>query len=150
MQTIYQELKVWQYAFDLTLRMYDVIALLPPCESHNIADQMRRAATSLPLNIAEGASTDSAKMFLNHLHYAYSSGQELGVLLMLCFKLNYIDKKMFDERYDELDKFLRSLYKFTVNKERREAQNKLPFLREKQFEKLRDTHFSSFTFPSRP
>jgi four helix bundle protein len=128
MQTIYQELKVWRYAFDLTINMYDVVALLPPCESHNIADQMRRAAVSLPLNIAEGASCNSAKVYLNHLHYAYSSGQELGVLLMLCLKLNYIDKKMFDSKHEELDRFLRSLYKFIVNKERREAQKKLPFL----------------------
>ncbi|NQU78562.1 four helix bundle protein [Candidatus Woesearchaeota archaeon] len=129
MQTIYHNLKVWQYAFDLTLSMYEVVALLPPCESHNIADQIRRASTSLPLNIAEGASCNSVKVYMNHLHYAYSSGQELGVLLMLCFKLNYINNDMFDKKHDELDKFLRSLYKFIVNKERKEAQNKLPFLK---------------------
>jgi four helix bundle protein len=129
MQAIFKELKVWQYAFDLTIRMYDVVAHLPNCESHNLADQIRRAATSLPLNIAEGASCNSAKVYLNHLHYAYSSGQELSVLLMLCYKLNYIDEKLFNERFEELDKFLRSLYKFVVNLERKEAQKKLPFLK---------------------
>ena len=116
-------------AFDLTIRTYDVIALLPQCESRNIADQMRRTCTALPLNIAEGASSQTAKQFLSHLKYAYASGQELNVLLMLCFKLKYVDETLFSDRHQELETLLKSLYKFTLNLERKESQKKLPFLR---------------------
>jgi four helix bundle protein len=129
MQTNYKELKIWQMSFDLTVSMYDIITCLPQCESRNIADQMRRTSTSVPLNIAEGASSQTAKQFLNHLRYAYASGQELNVLLMLCHKLKYIDEKMFVERYDALDRCLRALYRFTLNLEQKEAKRKLGSMR---------------------
>jgi four helix bundle protein len=130
MQTAYQDLRIWQKAFELTHKFYDIIAVLPECESRNIADQMRRAVTSLPLNIAEGAGSQTSKMFLSHLKYAYASAQEIEVLLMLCFKLKYIDEATFNPLYGELDSFKRATYKFTVNLERKENQRKLGFLKE--------------------
>ena len=128
MQTNYKELKIWRMAFDLTVSTYDVIAKLPQCESRNIADQMRRTCTAIPLNIAEGASSQTAKQFLSHLRYAYASGQELNVLLMLAFKLGYIDEPLFTERHDALDKCMMALYKFTLNLERKEGLKKFHFL----------------------
>jgi len=130
MQTSYQDLKIWQYAFELTHKFYDVIAVLPECESRNIADQMRRAVTSLPLNIAEGAGSQTSKMFLSHLKYAYASAQEVEVLLMLCFKLKYINEETFKPLYEDLDRFKRATYKFTVNLERKENQRRFGFLKE--------------------
>jgi four helix bundle protein len=130
MQTSYQDLKIWQYAFELTHKFYDIIAVLPECESRNIADQMRRAVTSLPLNIAEGAGSQTSKMFLSHLKYAYASAQEVEVLLMLCFKLKYIDESRFKPLYEDLDRFKRATYKFTVNLERKENQRRFGFLQQ--------------------
>jgi four helix bundle protein len=130
MQTAYQDLKIWQYAFELTHQFYDIIAVLPECESRNIADQMRRAVTSLPLNIAEGAGSQTSKMFLSHLKYAYASAQEVEVLLLLCFKLKYIDEARFKPLYEDLDRFKRATYKFTVNLERKENQRRFGFLKE--------------------
>ena len=130
MQTAYQDLKIWQYAFELTHKFYDIIAVLPECESRNIADQLRRAVTSLPLNIAEGAGSQTSKMFLSHLKYAYASAQEVEVLLMLCFKLKCIDEARFKPLYEDLDRFKRATYKFTVNLERKENQRKFGFLQE--------------------
>jgi four helix bundle protein len=130
MQTAYQDLKIWQQAFALTPKFYDIIAILPECESHNIADQLRRAVTSLPLNIAEGAGSQTSKMFLSHLKYAYASAQEIEVLLMLCFRLKYVDEARFKQLYEELDAFKRATYKFTVNLERKENQRKFGFLKQ--------------------
>lgn len=129
MQTNFKELKIWRMAFDITIDSYDIIARLPQCESRNIADQMRRCCTAVPLNIAEGASSQTARQFLSHLKYAYASGQELNVLLMLCFKLNYIDEILFNKRFDSLDKCLRALYKFTLHLERKEGLKKFSFLK---------------------
>lgn len=109
----------------MAISTYDVITRLPQCESRNIADQMRRTCTAMPLNIAEGASSQTAKQFLSHLRYAYASGQELNVLIMLSFKLGYIDKNLFSERHESLDKCLRALYKFTLNLERSEAKKSM-------------------------
>ncbi|MBW2965098.1 four helix bundle protein, partial [Candidatus Woesearchaeota archaeon] len=127
MQTNYRELKIWTMAFENTVAIYDVIAKLPQCESRNIADQMRRTCTAVPLNIAEGASSQTARQFLSHLRYAYASGQELNVLLMLCFRLKYIDEVMFNEKYAALDSCLRAIYKFALNLELKEGLRKLPF-----------------------
>lgn len=130
MQTNYNDLKIWRMAFENTIAMYDVIAMLPQCESRNIIDQMRRTCTAVPLNIAEGASSQTAKQFLSHLRYAYASGQELNVLLMLCFRLKYIDETTFAQNHDALDRLLRAIYKFTLNLERKDAQKKLPFMKQ--------------------
>lgn len=129
MQTNYKELKIWRMAFDNAIDTYDIITRLPQCESRNIADQMRRTCTAMPLNIAEGASSQTAKQFLSHLRYAYASGQELNVLLMLSFRIGYIEEKMFNERHDSLDKCLRALYRFTLNLERKEGLKKFDLLK---------------------
>jgi len=135
MQTNYNELKIFRMAFDNAVAMYDVITALPQCESRNIADQMRRCCTAVPLNIAEGASSQTAKQFLSHLRYAYASGQELMVLLMLSLELKYVDGPEFKVQHDALDRCLRAIYKFTLNLERKEAQKKLPLFRQESIKK---------------
>lgn len=129
MHTNYQNLRIWKKSFALTLDVYKILAMLPMCESNNIIDQMRRAVTSLPLNIAEGASSKTTKMFINHLHYAYASAQELEVLLMLCIKLDYIPENNFSRAHVELDSLKSALYNFTTNLERKSSQERLSFLK---------------------
>ena len=101
----YQNLIVWKLAYNLVLDFYEIINALPDYESKNIADQMRRALTSMPLNIAEGGSSRYKRVFYNHLNYAYSSAKELEVLLMLCHDLKYIDGEHFNKLFDKLEKF---------------------------------------------
>jgi len=127
MPTDFKELKIWKFAFDIALHCYDVINSLPLAESNNIADQMRRACISLPLNIAEGSASKSTRMYHTHLRYAYASAQELIVLLMLCYKLNYIDKEKYLALYEEVDHFNRGAYKFIMNLEETELKKKMNF-----------------------
>ncbi len=125
MRTNYKELRIFRMAFENTILMYEIITSLPQCESRNIADQMRRTCTAIPLNIAEGASSQTAKQFLSHLRYAYASGQELMVLLQLCSRLGYVSEDRFLFHNERLDKCLRALYKFTLNLERVEARKNI-------------------------
>ena len=112
---------------DLVPAIYQVIAALPIEESNNLKDQMRRAATSLPLNIAEGASSKSMKLYLTHLNYAYASAQELTVALMLCYKLKYLEEEFFKRIFDQMDRFNRASYKFILNLEQKESKEKFDF-----------------------
>lgn len=112
--TDYKKLVVWRNAYQLVLDFYPIIERLPECESKNISDQIRRAVTSLPLNIAEGASSGFRKVFYNHMTYAYSSAKELDVLLMLLRDLKYITLDEYVNLDCKLDKFRTQTYKFML------------------------------------
>ena len=64
MVTNYQELIVWQKAMDLVTEVYRIAKLLPKEELYALSDQMRRAAVSVPSNIAEGQARNSTKEFI--------------------------------------------------------------------------------------
>ena len=63
----YKDLIVWQKAMDLVVEIYRLVKLLPKEETYALSDQMRRAAVSIPSNIAEGHSRSFAKEFVNFL-----------------------------------------------------------------------------------
>ena len=86
----YKDLKVWQKSMDLAEEVYHLIDLLPNKEIYSLADQMRRAAVSVPSNIAEGQQRRTPKEFLNYLSVARGSLAELETQLLLCVRFNYI------------------------------------------------------------
>jgi four helix bundle protein len=63
----YQDLKVWQKAIDLTAEIYRLVKCLPRDEQYALSDQMRRAAVSVPSNIAEGRGRGTNKEFVHYL-----------------------------------------------------------------------------------
>ena len=95
----YQELIVWQKATDLAVEIYKVAKKLPKEELYVLSDQMRRAAVSIPSNIAEGQSRSSKKEFIYFLSIALGSKAELETQLLLAVRIGYlvdpdIDKAM--------------------------------------------------------
>jgi four helix bundle protein len=72
---------------DFAVRIYEVSADLPEEERFNLTSQMRRAATSVPLNIAEGAACATHAEFARFLGYAYRSLKEIVTCLELCERL---------------------------------------------------------------
>ena len=72
-----EDLIVWQKAMDLTTEIYRLIKFLPREETYALSDQMRRAAVSIPSNIAEGHGRNSNKEFANFLSIARGSLTEL-------------------------------------------------------------------------
>lgn len=87
----YKQLKVWQKAMDLTTEIYKLVRLLPKEETYALSDQMRRAAVSIPSNIAEGQGRNSDKEFVNFLSVARGSLWELETQIEICERLGYID-----------------------------------------------------------
>ena len=89
----YQDLIVWQKSIDLVEEIYKLIRLLPREENYALANQMRRSAISIPSNIAEGQQRNSTKEFINFLSIAKGSNAELQTQLIICVRLDYLNKK---------------------------------------------------------
>jgi four helix bundle protein len=73
----YRDLKVWQQSMDFVVACYKVTTGFPSCEIYCLTSQLRRAAISVPANIAEGRGRRRTKEFLRHLEIAYGSLMEL-------------------------------------------------------------------------
>lgn len=85
----HHRLEAWQEAMSLTEEIYNLTGAFPREEIYGLSGQMRRAAVSIPSNIAEGAARGSKKEFLHFLQIARGSLSELETQLILARKLNY-------------------------------------------------------------
>lgn len=116
----YKQLIVWQKAMDLTVQIYRLVKLLPKEELYALSDQMRRAAVSIPSNIAEGQSRYSNKEFIQFLNIAKGSNAELFTQLLICERVGYItpdELKTSKELSDEVARMLSTLIsKLEINK----------------------------------
>ena len=93
----YKELLVWQKSMDLVQKVYDLIRLLPKEEMFALSSQMRRAAISIPSNIAEGHGRHSTKDFSRFVLIAQGSRAELETQLEICIRLNYLTREQISE-----------------------------------------------------
>ena len=94
----YRKYDVWQKAHLLTLFVYkDVLPVLPKSEQYDLASQMKRAAYSIPMNIAEGGGRNTDKDFLHYLDMASGSAHELEYIALLAFDLKYFDVQKHEE-----------------------------------------------------
>ncbi|MCR5782231.1 MAG: four helix bundle protein [Clostridia bacterium] len=89
----YEELIVWQKAMTLTEEIYRIVKFLPKEELFGLSDQMRRAAVSIPSNIAEGHGRDTNGDFRRFLLIARGFLMELETQLEVCRRLHYIPEK---------------------------------------------------------
>lgn len=80
----------WQRAIELVKIIYRLTEALPEVEKFGLTAQMRRAAISVPSNIAEGAARRSSKEFVQSLYVARGSLAENETQLMLCRELGYV------------------------------------------------------------
>jgi four helix bundle protein len=85
----YGDLVAWQKSVDLVVAVYELTQLLPREEMYGLTSQMRRAAVSIPSNIAEGHGRASRGEYLNHLGVAYGSLMELETQILISRRLNY-------------------------------------------------------------
>lgn len=92
-----ETLEVWKKAKDFALRVYrEVLPLLPSEEKWNLNQQLRRASSSVPANIAEGYGRFYYQETIRFCYTARGSLEETLSHLVLCFELNYIPKELFD------------------------------------------------------
>ena len=88
----YRELTVWQKSIDLAVMVYETVKSLPKEELYSLSDQIRRAAISIPSNIAEGNQRNTTKDYIRFLSIARGSLGELETQLILCERLKYLQK----------------------------------------------------------
>ena len=129
MARLYKNIRAYHLAYQFTLDVYDVTDNFPASERNNIISQIRRAAVSIPLNIAEGSAKASHKEFTYFLNVAYGSAKEIEVLLNLSFDLGFLSKKDFDELESQLDELNAKLFLFTRDIESRIPDRKTKFFR---------------------
>lgn len=120
-------MEIFKLSYDLALEVYKILDKFPEREKDNIISQMKRAATSIPLNIAEGSVKKSQRAFLSYLGYSYGSAKELDVLLSLSKDLKYITQKDYDLLFKRLDKVMAKLFGFMKNIESRFESRKTRF-----------------------
>ena len=89
----FRELKVWQRAIEFVTEIYRVSAEFPTSEQFGLTSQIRRAAISNPLNIAEGAGNVSDVLFQRFLGYALRSAYEVMAALEVAQRLGFCTKE---------------------------------------------------------
>src|SRR5262245_11224346 len=108
----YKDLLVWQRRMDLVETVYRITEQLPSAEQWGLISQMRRAAVSVPSNIAEGYARQATGEYRHHLAIARASLLELETQVLLCERLTYltdVDSKPILRDIDEISKMLASL-----------------------------------------
>lgn len=107
----YKDLIVWQKAIDLVDLIYDCTAAFPQSQKFSLADQMQRAAISIPSNIAEGSRRTTAPGQLQFFSIAFGSGSELETQLVIAARRSFADKALIEQSQQLLDEILRMLCK---------------------------------------
>ena len=108
----YKDLMVWQRSMDLVESIYRITDKLPAKEQWGLVSQMRRAAVSVPSNIAEGYGRQSSGNYIQFLSISRGSLLELETQLELCIRLQYftrIDSEKILNETMEINKMLTSL-----------------------------------------
>ena len=88
----YKDLIAWQRAMDLVESVYKITDRFPRREMYSLVDQLRRAAVSVPSNIAEGQAHRSRREFLHFLQHSRGSLAEIETQLLIAIRLHYVDQ----------------------------------------------------------
>lgn len=105
----YHDLIVWQKAMELVISVYQLTKHFPRAEVFGLASQMKRAAVSIPSNIAEGSRRGSRKDYRHFLLTAYGSGSELETQLEIAKLLNFTTSDKLTSTHALLDEIMRML-----------------------------------------
>ncbi len=112
MQRPHKKLDVWQESMALATHLYQVTENFPKAEIYGLTSQMRRAAVSIPSNIAEGAARASSKEFAQFLNIAGGSLSELDTQLEIAGNLKYLsndEKQVLDQKIGSIAQKLAGL-----------------------------------------
>jgi len=105
----YKDLIVWQKSMELVKEIYLLTSRFPVSETYGLASQMRRAAISMPSNIAEGYCRGSRKEFTQFINIAFGSGAELETQILLAKSLNFSDEEKLKKVTMLLEEIMRML-----------------------------------------
>ncbi|HLA61936.1 MAG TPA: four helix bundle protein [Nitrospiraceae bacterium] len=108
----HKKLDLWNAAMELAVTIYQVTDSFQREERYSLTDQIRRAVSSVPSNVAEGAGWQTKKEFINYLHMAQGSLSELDTHLELARRLGYLAQSswaMLERQVERIDKMLSGL-----------------------------------------
>lgn len=108
----FKDLDVWKNGVELVSEIYLISKRFPREEMYGLINQMRRAAVSIPSNIAEGFLRKSTNEFIQFLYIALGSCGELDTQLAVTKNLNYVDEKIYEqvsEKINHISRMLRAL-----------------------------------------
>jgi four helix bundle protein len=108
----HEKLDVWRKAIDFVLEVYKTTESFPKEEKFGLTSQIRRAAVSVPANLAEGAARTSVKEFAHFISNAQGSASEVETELLIAHRLGYLQQAKYyslREAHDDLGKMLNGL-----------------------------------------
>ncbi len=105
----HKDLDVWRRSIDLVASVYKTTSLFPKEELYGLTSQIRRAAVSIPSNIAEGAARNHVNEFRQFLYIALGSGAELETQLIIAKMLGFISDEKSQALINELNSISRML-----------------------------------------
>ena len=98
----HRKLDVWKKSMEFVKDLYNVTESFPKAEIYGLTSQMRRAAISIPSNLAEGAARKGNREFQQFLNIAQGSISELDTQIELALMLEYIISKEYDDLMEKL------------------------------------------------
>jgi four helix bundle protein len=113
----YKELKVWQKSHAFTLKVYEITKSFPKDELYSLTNQLRRAASSVPANIAEGCGKNSNNELAHFLNISLGSSNETEYFLILSKDLKYLSENIFIELEDNINE-IKAMLISLINKVR--------------------------------
>ena len=106
----HEKLEVWSRAVDYVVVIYRMTDGFPKEEKFGLTSQIRRAAVSVPANIAEGAARESPREFAHFLSNAQGSASELATELLIAHRLRFLSEKDYSQLNSELDNIGRMIF----------------------------------------
>lgn len=114
----YKDLKVWDKAHQLTLKVYQITKDFPKEELYSLTNQLRRCMSSIPANIAEGCGKNSQKDLGNFLNIALGSANEAEYFLLLSKDLDYLPEVEYVTLNDNINE-IKAMLISLINKVRK-------------------------------
>ena len=108
----FKELKIWQKGRSFVKEIYLTVSKFPPEERYALTSQMKRAAISIPSNIAEGAGRGTEKDFARFLDISNGSAFELETQIYLAFDLEFINKVKLNNLIEKIEEIEKMIYGF--------------------------------------
>jgi four helix bundle protein len=115
-QKTHKNLDVWNRAMDLAVEVYSITSQFPKEELFGLVSQARRAAVSVPSNIAEGAARNSTKEYIRFLYMALGSIAELETQLLLAARLKLVPRIKALDRVEQVRQLILGLLRFLKRK----------------------------------
>lgn len=110
----HKDLDVYKKSVDFVTVIYKVTADFPKNEIYGLTSQIRRAAVSIPSNIAEGSARNHQNEFRQFLYVSLSSAAEIDTQILIAYKLGYLtieQKQQLDNELSSISRMLQGLIK---------------------------------------